>query len=453
MMTRMIVSEYNHHNAEDKRLYEPLGAVHYTLARSRPTSFLTSLHKVFLRTFLPIGYPNSVRKEYFKYQIWDSLQGLCSYLRSVLTTQSILIGAGVGSTDKTALAATLVWITKDGMGMLASLTFAYYYSDYFEVNSKEFRLLADFLNNIALILNLCISLYPQQFLFLSCLSAVCSSLCGLIAGATKAHISAHFAIDGHLADVTAKESTQETAVTLCGLVLGYILAKLIGDDTRLTWIVFIILLLIHQYANYILVRVLILDTLNPQRCWILMKLSIQREDDVFDEEITGPDTLVRLETLSRPFYLGFYGPRIGVSISVIIESLEYIFTPVDTISLESIYKLFAGYPFLLGFDCKGRVVVCLEDKCCEKDQIKAYFIALYIMNKYQSLYSTFHMTKPDLKRRYSSLLLNDFAAALDWWAKSLPHELLVKAGWDVGTGKTRLGTDCWRYAILTKKTD
>ena len=452
-MPRMIVSEYNHHNAEDKRVYESKDDIHYHLARAQPANFISSLHKIFLRTFLPIGYPNSVRKEYLQYQIWDSLQGLCSYLRSVLTTQSILIGAGVGSTNKTALAATLVWIMKDGMGMLASLLFAYYYSDYFEVNSKEFRLLADFVNNIALILNLCISLYPQQFLLLSCMSAICSSLCGLIAGATKAHISAHFAVDGHLADVTAKESTQETAVTLCGLVLGYILAKLIGDDKSLTWIAFIILLVIHQYANYILVRVLILDTLNPQRCWILMKLSIKTEEDFFDEEIIGPESLVRLETLSRPFYLGFYGPRIGASISVLIESLEYIVTPIDTISLESIYRLFAGHPFLLGFDCKGRVVVCLEDHCSEKDQIKAYFIALYIMNKYPSLYLTFHITKPDLKRRYSSLILTDFAKALDWWENGLPPDHLVKAGWDVESGKTRLGTDCWRYAILTKKTE
>ena len=449
----MIVSEYNHHNSEDKRLYESKDAFHYTLASSQPVNLLTSLRKIFMRTFLPIGYPNSVRKEYLQYQLWDSLQGLCSYLRSVLTTQSILIGAGVGSTNKTALAATLVWIMKDGMGMIASLLFAYYYSDYFEVNSKEFRLLADFLNNIALILNLCISLYPQNFLMLSCLSAICSSLCGLIAGATKAHISAHFAMDGHLADVTAKESTQETAVTLCGLVLGYILAKLIGEDKRLTWMVFIVLLIVHQYANYVLVRVLILDTLNPQRCWILMKLNIKEVGDTFDDEIIGPETLVRLETLSRPFYLGFYGPRIGVSISVIIASLEYIISPVDAISLEAIYKLFAGFPFLLGFDCKGRMVICLEDHCGEKDQIKAYFIALYIMNKYSSLYSTFHITKPDLKRRYSSLLLTDFKAALDWWGKSMSDELLIKAGWDLGNGKTRLGTDCWRYAILTKKAD
>ena len=87
-----------------------------------------SITRTLARTFLPAGYPHSVRKEYMAYQFWDSLQGLCSYLRSVLTTQSILIGAGVGSVDKTAMAAALVWIVKDGVGMVASLIFAYFFS-------------------------------------------------------------------------------------------------------------------------------------------------------------------------------------------------------------------------------------------------------------------------------------------------------------------------------------
>ena len=44
----------------------------------------------FQATFLPAGYPHSVRPEYISYQFWDSLQALSSYLRSVLTTKSLL---------------------------------------------------------------------------------------------------------------------------------------------------------------------------------------------------------------------------------------------------------------------------------------------------------------------------------------------------------------------------
>lgn len=44
--------------------------------------------------FLPVGYPQSVRPEYMTYQIYDSLQGLCSYLRGVVSTSALLTAAG-----------------------------------------------------------------------------------------------------------------------------------------------------------------------------------------------------------------------------------------------------------------------------------------------------------------------------------------------------------------------
>jgi hypothetical protein len=409
-----------------------------------------SVFRVLKRTFLPIGYPASVRKEYLEYQLWDSIQGLCSYLRSVLTTQSILIGAGVGRSDKTAMAAALVWIAKDGVGMVASLLFAYTYSDYFEVNVKEFRLLADFLNNVALICNLCVSLLPSRFLLLSCASATCSSLCGLIAGATKARISAHFAQGNHLADVTAKESTQETAVTLIGLVIGYITAKLIGEDILITWMIFLVLLCIHQIANYILVRVLILDTVNPQRCWILMRLCIPFDIDNGEVlEVADPETVARLETLSRPLWLAGYGPTLGVSLEIISGALNYMSSGKgDEFTLKTLLEAWHGHHFIIGFNCKGRVVICLSNECDEVDALRAYMLGLYIFNlSGQARYLYFNVSKPDLKRRYEQLCSQDLHEAVKWLGDNFPsNKTWATAGWDILGGKSRLGDNNWRYS-------
>lgn len=85
-----------------------------------------AIHKALATTFLPVGYPKvsskagggdkaertdhlwyvmvflgqSVRGEYLNYQVWDTVQALCSYLRGILTTKSILEGTGVGSGDR-----------------------------------------------------------------------------------------------------------------------------------------------------------------------------------------------------------------------------------------------------------------------------------------------------------------------------------------------------------------
>ena len=82
--------------------------------------FSKGIKNAFARTFLPAGYPATVRPEYLAYQFWDSLQGLCSYLRSVLTIQAILKGAGVGNAKASTVASTLAWVMKDGIGMLGT---------------------------------------------------------------------------------------------------------------------------------------------------------------------------------------------------------------------------------------------------------------------------------------------------------------------------------------------
>ena len=58
-------------------------------------------------TFLPAGYPSSVPPEYLKFQLWNILQDLTSSLRSILATQKILEGMGVGRAGVTSLVATM----------------------------------------------------------------------------------------------------------------------------------------------------------------------------------------------------------------------------------------------------------------------------------------------------------------------------------------------------------
>ena len=50
----------------------------------------------FMQTFLPLGYPESVKKEYLEYQVWDSVQALSSYIRGVLSSRFVFQGLGVG---------------------------------------------------------------------------------------------------------------------------------------------------------------------------------------------------------------------------------------------------------------------------------------------------------------------------------------------------------------------
>jgi hypothetical protein len=201
-------------------------------------------------------------------------------------------------------------------------------------------------------------------------------------------------------------------------------------------------------------RVLVLDTLNPQRSWILMRLAVSNDDDSDgDAGVTAYETVAKLETLSRPIYLAFYGPLIGVSIELVTSSLAYISEVNKTrepISLQRIVKATEGLPFIFGYTLKGRLVICLQQDCSEMMETKGYFVGLYMQNLYPSYtsYSLLHVSKPDLLLRYASLLENDVSNALAWYDKTFSEASFSKQGWDVGTQKSRFGTDQWRYAAV-----
>ena len=182
--------------------------------------------------FLPAGYPHSVRPEYFRFQVFDTLQASCSYLRNILTTSAILRGAGVGEGAASPMAAAIASVLRDGFGMFGSLVFSYFFGSGFDRNVKEWRLFADLINDVGLTLDMLAPLTGSTtgFAIVAALGAACKSICGMVAGACRASVTAHFALHNNLSDVSAKEGAQETAVTLLGLLVGSGLAQLLGDS-------------------------------------------------------------------------------------------------------------------------------------------------------------------------------------------------------------------------------
>lgn len=64
--------------------------------KGRVAVFLQAPVQSFKSFFLPIGYPHTVTEDYLEFQIYDTIQAMCSYLRGILCTQAILVGVGVG---------------------------------------------------------------------------------------------------------------------------------------------------------------------------------------------------------------------------------------------------------------------------------------------------------------------------------------------------------------------
>jgi hypothetical protein len=74
------------------------------------SSFLYIPFHILSELFLPRDYPHSVHSGYLEYQVYDSIQGLCSYLRGTISTSAILTVAGVGDADATSWGAAMVCV-------------------------------------------------------------------------------------------------------------------------------------------------------------------------------------------------------------------------------------------------------------------------------------------------------------------------------------------------------
>lgn len=129
----------------------------------------------------------------------------------------------------------------------------------------RYRLLADVLNDTAFILDVISPIFPKflRVIILS-FSSVLRALCGVAAGSAKASLSAHFARWGNLGELNAKDSSQETVISLLGMLAGSFVVSWV-TTTLSTWAVMILLLAIHLETNRRAVRAVSMRTLNRQR--------------------------------------------------------------------------------------------------------------------------------------------------------------------------------------------
>ncbi|KAK4184139.1 vitamin B6 photo-protection and homoeostasis-domain-containing protein [Podospora australis] len=237
----------------------------------RATKTIIPPAKALLYAFLPAGYPHTVTTDYLPYQTYDSLQAFASSITSLLASRAVLEGLGVGDSNSSPTGALILKITGDTISRVATILFAHRMGQAIEPECKFYRFLADIFNDSAQFLDLltpALPYFPKLGVIVS--AGVLRSLCGVAANASKASLSAHFAVTGNLAELNAKEASQETVVSLLGMLVGSLVVKLV-EDKATVWILMVLLAGAHLATNYKAVRSVRMRTLNRQRATIVFK--------------------------------------------------------------------------------------------------------------------------------------------------------------------------------------
>lgn len=261
------------------------------------SSKLEHIQSILRSTFLPTTPSSSngqcnqwetlLAHGYISYVLYDLVQDLSTNLRSVLATQRVLEGVGVGRSSATALSATLNFLIRDGCGMIASLLFSSYFASSFRRNVKRWKYFADVMVDIGITLEMLAPsvLGGTWFLPLLCMGNVCKALCGVAAGACGGSLQLYWAnklmgTEEGIAEIAAKGGAQRTVLGGVGLVLSGLFAKWLGDGTgtsvggiqkRRLWIsMYCLLTMLHLISNWMSLKLIALDWLNGWRLhWVV----------------------------------------------------------------------------------------------------------------------------------------------------------------------------------------
>ncbi len=348
---------------------------------------------------------------YLKYMICDNLQDLSTSLRSVLATQRILEGVGVGRTGATALSATLNFLIRDGCGMIASLLFTSLAASSFRRNVKRWKYFADYMVDIGITLEiiapsvLSSSELSGWFLPLLCLGNVCKALCGVAAGACGGAINLYWAMklmgtEEGISEVSAKIGAQRTVVGGAGLVLAGFVAKWLGASngatiasnsagTKRLWIgLYCCLTFLHLVLNWISLKLVALDWMNRWRMQRIVDefLSLVEKDEAYDQietsKLSTPLDLSKVEPLffhpdlRRRNNQSAYSIQMGVSFN---DFARHSHQTLQTTQAEVIHnRRIGGDHYMLTVGAlrnKNSILICFFGKNSCREKAKAFLHA------------------------------------------------------------------------------
>lgn len=340
--------------------------------RKQSTGLFRNSVDVLKEVFLPRGFPNSVSKDYTEYQIWDTVQAFCSTISNILATNAILKGVGVGDAQASALAATITYILKDGAGMIGRITFAWWKGSELDTQCKKWRLRADAINDLAIFIELLLSIpCVRQFsLVVLSFSSCAKSIVGVAGGATRAALTQHQAIRENMGDVSAKDGSQETCINLIAFLIGLILLPIVENHILLIWAIYFTVTCLHLFANYKAVKSLNINVFNSARFDLTLKYYLS--NDAQNHDVQKPDYINKREAcFLNDEKLSSFKIRLGTSVHDLLYS-----NALSTWDIIDHIELYKDYLYILIVDTHKDIIHVVLDKNINTENIlKAYFHA------------------------------------------------------------------------------
>ncbi|KAK2060136.1 DUF647-domain-containing protein [Colletotrichum caudatum] len=400
-----------------------------------------------LEIFLPDGYPQSVSDDYAAYQIYDSIQAFAGSIAGMISSRAVWEGLGVGDSLASPTGAMLIQVIRESTGRFATITFAHLFGTSIEAECKAYRLASDVLCDVAMVLDCLSPFFPRSIRFLVlCFSSLLYSASGVVGNASKSSLSGHFAKWNNLGELNAKDMSQETAISLMGMITGTFVVSLL-TDSKATWAVLLFLLAVHLFLNWKGVRAVKSRSLNRQRANIVFS-ALYYKEEVLTPVLVSERELI-FEWRGGSVFRWNSGKVLGhcdygVSLEEILQSLasghkRMRSFHLSTLGLATLLNLYDKEEYVLWcvvsepvyYDAASRikVMVVLKNGVSPRSQLKAWFHGLLLTWRLRGQ-EEYELSKAELDQQ---VMLSHIQQSLKVANKKFEGyvERLSSAGWNL----------------------
>ncbi|KDN60484.1 hypothetical protein CSUB01_06044 [Colletotrichum sublineola] len=352
-----------------------------------------------LEIFLPDGYPQSVSDDYAAYQIYDSIQAFAGSIAGMISSRAVWEGLGVGDSLASPTGAMLIQVIRESTGRFATITFAHLFGTSIEAECKAYRLASDVFCDVAMVLDCLSPFFPRSIRFLVlCFSSLLYSASGVAGNASKSSLSGHFAKWNNLGELNAKDASQETAISLMGMITGTFVVSLL-TNTKATWVALIFLLAVHLFLNWKGVRAVKSRSFNRQRAniafsalfskdLVLTPVHVSEKERIFEKRGGSVFRWNSGKVLGHCDY--------GVSLQEILRSLangneRMKYFHLSSVKLTTLLTVYEKEQYILWcvvsepvyYDAGSRikVMVVLKNGVSPRSQLKAWFHGLLLARR------------------------------------------------------------------------
>ncbi|GBG89715.1 hypothetical protein CBR_g49568 [Chara braunii] len=346
-----------------KKMYSFIGAGQQERLKERTLSedklVAEKIGGVLRDQFLPVGYPHSVSPGFLAYTCWHTLQECANAAISVISTQSLLLAAGLRPTP--AQATIVSWVLKDGMQHVGKLIGSSNGAR-MDAEPKRWRLFADLMFDIGAGLEVLSPLCPNHFLSVAGLANLSKGVSLVAARSTRLPIYNAFAREGNLGDLHTKGEAIGVFSNLLGMAIGIRLASTVCNTMHGKILTASALSAVHLFASSREMRSTPLNTLNGRRTGMLIK------DYLETGKVPRPAELAHKEN----FLMAPQGtqPVVGdVQLNVPISK-----TVASPSVLAELVEKFRGEKFILNFR-DGRTDMVLHPEATGEDAVRGWLLA------------------------------------------------------------------------------